>query len=1068
MSGKGDSEGHGGRQRRGTPGRLVAFVVIAAAIGGATAVVTERTVRRRVSDGRSTVLAALDGRRVSNGRLTGGAPYAEYSGPIRATTRGAAPAATGGAARASSVASVLADGVEHPSGASLRDVGVVRLALGQYRLACASLERARALDPGNARIAADLAVALLEEAAAEDVPQLAASALATADEAIALDANVDEAWFTRAAALEHLWIGPAAVQAWYDYLGRDEVSPWGIEARRRVCLLERLADPAVRAERRRQLGEALESGDSGVAKDVATAAPSIARRAALDLLERDWPEAIARGDEREAAKIVDDAGLLANALAVAIDDRFVADAVEAVSRCSADPVLSGRLAAALRGCARGRDELKTSKVEAAEAAFRTARSEFGAADCEPFAMSARVELARCLVMRATYSEALDEIEPNVTQSSDLGYRHMAAVGRWIAAYVHAASYRPRQAISQFDLALAGLEATGDDDSASTVAFLLAESSAWFGRGDESWRLTVRALERAWRAGRAGGAALEYSAIARRWEADGDFAAARVMGESSIAMGRASGNHVALAGACASQAGRLARSGDRAAALSHIEQARREVEQLPDGDFRHRIELEIDAADAEVRIADAGSDSAELLSEVLDRYATTGDRVRTVTCLRLRSAAYAAASDDARALSDLELARDELLTQRSRLRSEGQDSPLAYEAGMVLDLLTERYLGDPAASDRAFVSAETKRSWTGLNWTQDVPASPGVLAESLGATEAVAVFALLPNELVAWSITSEGSQLARVPGSSTVLRENIRRFERAVESGSGDELGALSDPLVEALWRPIESAIGKDVTVTIIGGEDLDGFPMGALLDSRAGEFLIARNAFASSISVAHFKRFLDARDGIGGPPRGPVLVVGDPAFDSARYPDLQRLPGAAAEARSVAATYENATCLTGEGATRGAIEQRIPGAAVVHYAGHAVENLESTREGALVLAPSGSGSDVLRASEVQRIPRIRARLVVIAACSSAASETAEPGSSSLARAFVDAGAQEVVGCHWAVDDSVSARLLPSLHQRFRNGVSVPQALRQSVLQEFRSFEGQAVAPRNWAAFTVVR
>lgn len=1065
MRAPGDIPGDAGRARHGSPLRLVAVVALASVVGGATAAVAERAVRPGSVAPTGALHEVLDGRRVANGRLTGGVPHAEYVGPLRSRTRGGAPVAP---ARAGPAATVLADGVENPSAESLRNVGVLRLAQGRYRLACATLDRSRELAPGDARIAADLAVALLEEAIADNVPQLAARALAVADEAIALDAMVDEAWFTRAAALEHLWIGPAAVAAWYDYLGRDEASPWGIEARRRVCALERLADPKPRAEARKRLDAALAAGDVDTVREVTSAFPHVAQRAAMDRLERDWPAAIGRGDEKEAANCLDAADVLATALDAATQDRFAIDAVESIRRRSGDASSRSQLAAALRDCGQGREAVRSSMVEAAETAFRNALRQLTVAECEPFAMLANADLSRCHVMRARNAEALRVIELVVSQAADRGYRYLEARSRWIAAYIHAVTFEPRKAIAQFDLALSGLKATGDGESASTVAFLLAEASAWYGRDDESWRLTVGALETSWRSGRANAASLEYSEIARRWEADGAGAVARCLGEASIAMGRATGNRVALAGVYASQAARLARGADQAAAVSSIDAARHEASLLPEGEVRMRIGLEIDIAEAEVLVDEPGSGAVERLTQVLDRYATTHDRVRTVECLRIRSAAYAAQGDDASALADLELARDELFEQHARLRSDGQGSASAREVSSVLDLLTERFVRDAKDLDRAFACADLKRSWSSRDWNRETPSSLARVSAQLDATEVVAVYALLQRELVMWSVTRAGSTVVRVPCSSTRLRELLGRFERAVESGETGDMGALSDPLVDILWKPIEGAIDSDATVTIIGGQDLDGFPMGALLDGRTGQFLIERNAFASSSSVAQFVRFLGARQEFEEVRNDVALVVGDPAFDTARFPDLQRLPGAAAEARSVATTYPASICLIGEDATRDAIEHAITGATVIHYAGHAVDDWEHTRESALVLAPADSRSDVIRASEVDRLSRLRAHLVVLAACSSASSHVARPGSYSLAQTFLQAGAHEVVGCHWAIDDTVAATLLPALHANVRNGVSVPQSLRRSILIQLKQFEGSASTPRDWAALAVTR
>lgn len=98
------------------------------------------------------------------------------------------------------------------------------------------------------------------------------------------------------------------------------------------------------------------------------------------------------------------------------------------------------------------------------------------------------------------------------------------------------------------------------------------------------------------------------------------------------------------------------------------------------------------------------------------------------------------------------------------------------------------------------------------------------------------------------------------------------------------------------------------------------------------------------------------------------------------------------------------------------------------------------------------------------------RLAVLAACGTSAAGFemfGRTGSASLAEAFLDAGAGEVVASHWAVSDGATAEMLVEFHRRLRGGESAAAALREAVLSVIGGPDGGGVPPRDWAAFEVI-
>lgn len=1041
-------------------GRRATGLFLAAAIGASGAVALERVYVAGDAATRGAADAAPDGiRRPCAGRLAG-RPFGAYPGPVRPRMRGQASPAPPAPVPLARSADVLASSVERPSADTLRDLGVLRLEQGRYALATGAFERARALAPDDARIAADLAAALLEEAIVEDAPMLAARALSVADEAIAADSMRDEAWFTRAAALEQLWIGPEAIRAWYAYLGRDQASPWAVEARRRVCALERIADPAERVTARRHFEAAIGTGDEPAANAVVLEHPHEARRAGLDRIVQDWPAAVLDGRESERTRLESELHAAGGALAAGQQDRFVADAAESV----AAPEIDGdrrRLAEALTAYGNGREAFRRGEVQAAASLFGDARARLAAAGCRSMATLADFDLARCEIYGREYDTVLNRLASIGPEAERRGYRHLAARVRWVAGYVHAVRFEVAPALGQLRRALDELDSAGDVEASAIVGVLLAETTHWYGLRDESWAYGRRALAALSRMGASGQASTGFSGVALIVAEDGETAASGCLLDAAASAAQASGDATGTAGALAVRAVMHARLGDPAASAADLSAARDVLGRIADPVVAERVRAEVELADGEVSAAAAPDRAADLLSRVLATYAETADRVRTVPCLRLRAAAHVARSDAEAARRDLDAALGELDEQRRRLRHAELRAMLGSEVRNVfaaaIGLHLDR-LGDP---DAAFRLAERERTWARRDVPSGEPPVPDGVSPAVPEGVTVLAYTTRDDSTNVWVIDRTGAAVVRTEVGAARLTEHIDRFRRGLEHGEPSELADLSEPIVEALWRPVAERIPEDATVAIVGDASIRSIPFGALVDSRTGRFLVERNAFEVARSVADLVR---RRESAGGSDR-PALVVGDPGFDPGSVAGLVRLPDAADEARSIASMYADSRLLVAADATVPAFRAGVRDVAVIHYAGHALDDVGGRGDSALVLA---GGS--LASSEIAEMRLDGVRLAVLAACGTSAGDAAigrSIGSASLADAFLDAGVRQVVASHWAVRDDATAALLVEFHRRLRGGATAAAALRAAVLAVIGGPGGGGVSPRDWAAFGIL-
>jgi len=133
----------------------------------------------------------------------------------------------------------------------------------------------------------------------------------------------------------------------------------------------------------------------------------------------------------------------------------------------------------------------------------------------------------------------------------------------------------------------------------------------------------------------------------------------------------------------------------------------------------------------------------------------------------------------------------------------------------------------------------------------------------------------------------------------------------------------------------------------------------------------------------------------------------------------------------------------------------------VHFATHAV--VSNVRPAASALLLSGGSlcmSDVLAA----RLTHLDT--VVLAGCRTADQTEGYGDLRSLAAAFLAAGARNVVGTLWDLDDEAGLKLSREFHRRMISGVSPAAALRSAQLVLLRSANPRLSHPAAWAGIEV--
>jgi len=195
---------------------------------------------------------------------------------------------------------------------------------------------------------------------------------------------------------------------------------------------------------------------------------------------------------------------------------------------------------------------------------------------------------------------------------------------------------------------------------------------------------------------------------------------------------------------------------------------------------------------------------------------------------------------------------------------------------------------------------------------------------------------------------------------------------------------------------------------------------------------------------------------------------------------LERLPGTARECALIAEVFTKSggtpEMLLGVEASETAVKQKVRGQGYVHLAAHGlVDERYDNLFGALALTPPSSGEEgsdgFLAYNEILELPLQDCDLAALSACkTNVGPERPLETASSLAQAFLAAGARRVVASHWSVADQSTADLMASF---FGNIVANPQspsidyaaALRNARLQVKR--ESASSEPYFWAPFVLI-
>lgn len=292
----------------------------------------------------------------------------------------------------------------------------------------------------------------------------------------------------------------------------------------------------------------------------------------------------------------------------------------------------------------------------------------------------------------------------------------------------------------------------------------------------------------------------------------------------------------------------------------------------------------------------------------------------------------------------------------------------------------------------------------------------------------------------------------LPGDADHLRGLVDRYVSAMarsvsDEGSLPEFEQASQSLRRATLGPVEQRLRGVSQLVVVPDGDLYRVPFAALRDGD--RYLVEQAA----VSVAPSLNILDALLDRTPDRLSSFVGVADSRSD---------LPRARAEVEEAAALFERRRVLAGDEAQLAGVLGALQGADILHFATHG--ELEGAGEPSWLALARGQALDAEAILDLD----LDLPLVTLSACRSArgSQQAGEALVNSLARAFLAAGAESVVGSLWDVHDGSTGELMSRFYEALAAGSFVSVGLAEA--QRGMALSGGEFAhPWYWAGFVVV-
>ncbi len=336
-----------------------------------------------------------------------------------------------------------------------------------------------------------------------------------------------------------------------------------------------------------------------------------------------------------------------------------------------------------------------------------------------------------------------------------------------------------------------------------------------------------------------------------------------------------------------------------------------------------------------------------------------------------------------------------------------------------------------------------------------PTGLDALQAALGPDTTLVSYQLSGEQAGAFVISRDAFSYHRLPVSVEQIRRSVQAF-RTTGFARLDPAGGVP-PQLQQLYQWLVAPLQKDLKTPILGIVPhgvLHYVPFAALFDGQL--YLVDCYQLFYLPSASTYPYVMQKRS------TPPTSLT---AFGYNAPPGLPALAFAEKEAAEAIQIFGGQAFL-GDSATEANFHRQAPGSEALLISAHAELDTANPDFSSIRLAGQGqtfATNGVLDLLEVYDLDLRQTRLVVLSGCDTGQGALTQGDDLvSLNRAFLNAGAGNVIATLWKVDDQSSALLVRRLFEHLRAGHSPADALRRAQVETREQYPH----PYYWAAFAL--
>ncbi len=987
---------------------------------------------------------------------------------------------------------ILKQALENPDAANLHTLGRFYLAQKEFSKAVEQFVRAEQLDPKNAEIMNDLAVTYLEQSKrSSDLGEkfeLSAKALTKIEAALRIRPESQELYFNRALTLEATPLPKQAAEAWRDYLKHDNSSKWAEEARSRLQRLEK--------------ENSKETGAADLERQVVTALNDNKQALVIDLIsnnrelirEKYLPQRLAfsyvDGDDSQKKAALKALTSLSRIEREKFADSFSGDLAsyyENVPRARLPglKLAQQKIRQGYQNCLKGDFESALSDFESARSLFLEAGNTIEADTI------AAMFIAYCLHTKANTGEALRYFKIAESTSSSKSYKWIGLLTEfWLTGLKSLSESTPLSELNRkYTQMLAAAEEMKDTYLTQQILLSQITSSDFTGSGRRTSRLIGKLLASS------KGAGLSVRQKSRSYGVCSEIvsdtqhlATARAIANEGLSAALETKDDLLILNFRMNAGVLFLRTGDFDNASAFMRKAAEEAQNVESAPIRESLQGSIYYYEGHIAIKTGRPKEA---AESFDKAAGFAESLSLSKKLEIEKSQLFAYWK-LKKFEDVDAKLKPLLSSMEKFRSQihAEEDRFSFFGGKqdIYDLAVENELrkGNTVSafemaelsnarsllakiSGNAKAAGGTTDNSSGKELSYSAPVSLKELQSELPESVQILEYTTLSDRLLVWVVKRDGLELVEIPISSDELKSQTDNYTELIVAGTDlASINKAGQELFKILIAPVISKLDQEKSICIVPGMHLYNLPFSALVDEK-DRYLVETKVVSYSPSAAVFAETNGRFKPVSGKDIR-LLSIGNPAFDTEDFGDLQPLPAAEKEAREVAKYYGESKTLTGKEATKSAILEGFEKAGVLHFAGHYVVAGKQAAESGLVVAKGANASDnLLTDKEIAAGLFRNTQLVVLSACDTGSGDYIKgEGIVGTARTFLGLGVPLVLASRWKVDSNSTAELMIGFHEQIRQHDQSPAAaLRQAQIKMIKSNVKTNQNPANWAAFGII-